>query len=290
MIKNPSISNHKVTFHIYRYFSNSAVKCEKSTISRLRFKEIKNSSSKGKSATLVDYALLVFPAATFGLGIWQTKRLYWKKSLIEELNRKKSAPPVELPDDLKDLEALEYQKVRVKGRFDHSREQYIGPRSFINDGVEGESHGLIGNPDGVGWHVITPFQVDGGEKDGEYILINRGWVQDRIQSPTKRHNAQIEGVVEINGVVRLTEQRQQFAPKHRTFGDKWQYRDIPSISTKLGTQPIFLDADVHSTIPGGPIGGQTRVSLRNDHFTYLLTWYTLSATTLFMWCKRFLVK
>ena len=59
MIKNPSISNHKVTFHIYRYFSNSAVKCEQSTISRLRFKEIKNSSSKGKSATLVDYALLV---------------------------------------------------------------------------------------------------------------------------------------------------------------------------------------------------------------------------------------
>lgn len=98
------------------------------------------------------------------------------------------------------------------------------PRSFINDGVEGESHGLIGNPDGVGWHVITPFQVDGGERDGEYILINRGWVQDRIQSPIKRHHAQIEGAVEINGVVRLTEQRQQFAPKHRTFGDKWQYR------------------------------------------------------------------
>ena len=68
------------------------------------------------------------------------------------------------------------------------------------------------------------------------------------------------------------------------------FRDIPSISTKLGTQPIFLDADAHSTIPGGPIGGQTRVFLRNDHFTYLLTWYTLSATTLFMWCKRFLVK
>ena len=55
-------------------------------------------------------------------------------------------------------------------------------------------------------------------------MINRGWVQDRIQSPIKRHNAQIEGVVEINGVVRLTEQRQQFAPKHRILGDKWQYR------------------------------------------------------------------
>ena len=59
MIKNPNFGNHKVTYHIYRYFSNIGVKCEKSTISRLRFKEIKNSSSKGKSATLVDYALLV---------------------------------------------------------------------------------------------------------------------------------------------------------------------------------------------------------------------------------------
>ena len=61
------------------------------------------------------------------------------------------------------------------------------------------------------------------------------------------------------------------------------FRDIDAISRRAGTEPIFLDADTNSTIPGGPVGGQTRVSLRNDHFTYMLTWYTLSAATFFMW-------
>lgn len=27
-----------------------------------------------------------------------------------------------------------------------------------------------------------------------------------------------------------------------------------------------------STIPGGPIGGQTRVTLRNEHMQYIITW------------------
>ena len=29
---------------------------------------------------------------------------------------------------LKRIEELEFQKVKVRGRFDHSKEQYIGPR------------------------------------------------------------------------------------------------------------------------------------------------------------------
>ena len=68
------------------------------------------------------------------------------------------------------------------------------------------------------------------------------------------------------------------------------YRDIPALASKLGTEEIFLDADVNSSLPGGPIGGQTKVALRNDHFSYLVTWYTLTGLTLFMWCKRYLVK
>lgn len=27
-----------------------------------------------------------------------------------------------------------------------------------------------------------------------------------------------------------------------------------------------------STVPGGPIGGQTRVTLRNEHMQYIVTW------------------
>ena len=68
------------------------------------------------------------------------------------------------------------------------------------------------------------------------------------------------------------------------------FRDIPGLAYKLGTEEIFIDADLKSSTPGGPIGGQSRVKLRNDHFSYLLTWFGLSACTLFMWCQKYIPK
>ncbi len=44
------------------------------------------------------------------------------------------------------------------------------------------------------------------------------------------------------------------------------------MASRLGTLPVFLDADSTSTIPGGPLGGQTKVTLRNDHLSYMFTW------------------
>lgn len=55
-----------------------------------------------------------------------------------------------------------------------------------------------------------------------------------------------------------------------------------------GAQPIFLDANYNSSVPGGPIGGQTRITLRNDHLSYLVTWYSLSLATGFLWYRNIL--
>lgn len=52
--------------------------------------------------------------------------------------------------------------------------------------------------------------------------------------------------------------------------------------------PIFLDATNDFDVEGGPIGGQTRISLRNEHLSYILTWYSLCAFTSFMWYSRFI--
>jgi len=290
IMKSLRSSSTKETISYIREFSLSCVKNNNETISRLRFKNIKDTKSKGRPVGAGEYALLAIPAVSFGLGVWQTERLKWKKDLIAQLDSKKAEPAVNLPYDLYRIEDLEYQKVKVQGRFDHTKEQYIGPRSLIHDGVEGESPGLIGNSEGIGWHVITPFRIEGGDRHGDVILVNRGWVHDKLLNPETRKEAQVSGTVEIEGIVRKTEQRQQFAAKRNPRGDKWPWRDIPALASKLGTEEIFLDADINSSLPGGPIGGQTKVALRNDHFSYLVTWYTLSGLTLFMWCKRYLVK
>lgn len=54
-----------------------------------------------------------------------------------------------------------------------------------------------------------------------------------------------------------------------------------------GASPIYLDATRDSF--GGPIAGQTRVTLRNEHLSYIITWFSLSAITSFYWIKNFLL-
>lgn len=52
-----------------------------------------------------------------------------------------------------------------------------------------------------------------------------------------------------------------------------------------GSEPYYLDATVHSNIPGGPIGGQTTVALRNEHLSYVVTWFSLSGLSVWFWYK-----
>ncbi len=35
---------------------------------------------------------------------------------------------------------------------------------------------------------------------------------------------------------------------------------------------VYLDAVETTTVPGGPIGGQTQVNMKNDHLQYIFTW------------------
>lgn len=52
-----------------------------------------------------------------------------------------------------------------------------------------------------------------------------------------------------------------------------------------GAQPVFLDASYESSVPGGPIGGQTHINLPNDHLSYTITWYCLSLATAIIWYR-----
>lgn len=54
---------------------------------------------------------------------------------------------------------------------------------------------------------------------------------------------------------------------------------------ETGADPVIIDATIESTIPGGPIGGQTNVSLRNEHLSYIITWISLSGFSALFWYK-----
>ncbi|XP_068205585.1 surfeit locus protein 1 [Palaemon carinicauda] len=227
--------------------------------------------------------LLVVPVGTFCLGTWQYQRRKWKLGLIAELEAKTTAPPVELPEDLGDLEDMEYRKVILRGTFDHRREIFMGPRPLLVGGDVHESgSGLISSGQS-GYLVITPFKL--ADRD-QVILVNRGWVSRKQMKAEARPEGQLEGIVNLTAVVRKTENRAPFMPDNTKGSIVFTFRDVDKMAQLTGTAPICLDAV--DTFPGGPQGGQTRVTMRNEHLSYMMTWYSLSIATTYMWYHRFI--
>ncbi|XP_067868132.1 surfeit locus protein 1 [Heterodontus francisci] len=233
------------------------------------------------------WALLLIPVATFGLGTWQVQRRKWKLQLIKELKERTRSDPLPIPLDQLELKELEYRQVRVRGRFDHSKELYILPRSRVNPDKEKREAGQLMSSTETGANVITPFNCT---DLGVRILVNRGFVPRTRIKPETRTKGQITDEVELVGVVRLSETRKPFTPQNDIEKNCWHYRDLEAMAQVAGTEPILIDADLNSTVPGGPIGGQTRVTLRNEHLQYILTWYGLCAATSYMWFQKFIRK
>lgn len=56
------------------------------------------------------------------------------------------------------------------------------------------------------------------------------------------------------------------------------------------TEPIYLDLITDIDTKDGPIPRQTRVTMRNEHASYIFTWFTLSLITGWMWHRMFIRK
>ncbi|XP_053137759.1 surfeit locus protein 1 isoform X1 [Hemicordylus capensis] len=240
----------------------------------------------GEDAAL-KWGLLFIPVATFCLGTWQVQRRKWKLKLIADLQARVSTEPVPLPDNLLELKELEYRPVQVRGRFDHTKELYMLPRSLVDPAKEARDAGQLMSSPESGANVITPFYCT---DLGITILVNRGFVSRKKVKPETRLKGQIEEEIELVGVVRLAENRKPFVPENSVEKNRWHYRDLDAMARVTGAEPILIDADYKSTVPGGPIGGQTRVTLRNEHLQYIITWYGLCAATSYMWYKKFILK
>ena len=82
--------------------------------------------------------------------------------------------------------------------------------------IEDDSGGLFGRNDVTGFHVITPFKLENSE---DRILVNRGWVPKNKINPQARGENVPKDVIDLNGVVRLSDGEQL-----RESGDRWSSR------------------------------------------------------------------
>ncbi|XP_073455615.1 surfeit locus protein 1 [Aquarana catesbeiana] len=246
-----------------------------------------SASTESSEDQFLKWFLLLIPVATFSLGTWQVQRRKWKLKLIEQLESQVNATPIPLTTDPAELEKLEYRPVKARGYFDHSKELYVQPRTLMDPAKEAREAGQITSNTESGAHVITPFYCT---DLGVTILVNRGFIPRKKINPETRIKGQVEGEVDLVGIVRHSEKRKPFVPKNDPERNRWHYRDVEAMAKLTGAEPILVDASLANTVPGGPIGGQTRVTLRNEHMQYIVTWYGLCAATTFMWFKKFVQK
>ena len=192
---------------------------------------------------------------------------------------------------MEDVAGVEYKQVSVTGQFENNKEILIGPRSYIDAKGEAVGGGIISARDSkVGFLVVSPFIISG---TGQRILVNRGWIPRNKLKPETRWDGEIVGQCSVSGVLRVTEERSSLSPANNVNTDMWHSRDVEALAEKLDTLPVFIDLDLESSMPaamrGGPVGGQTRISLRNDHVQYMMTWWSLSAITFLLWIKKFVL-
>jgi surfeit locus 1 family protein len=223
-----------------------------------------------RTARLLAPTLLALPALAVlvALGTWQMQRRAWKEALIEQIGTRTKAEPVALDAFLaaprSHPEAIEYTRVRVRGRFLHDREIHL---HAIEKGT-------------AGWHVVTPLFTPRSTA----VFVNRGFVPDALKDRQRRVGGLIEGEAEFNGLVRaFPSAKGAFVPENDVGRNQWYWLDHPAMlryaleSTERSYAPFLVEAE-RVTVAVPPAGGATRLDPPNRHLEYALTWYGLALT------------
>jgi len=198
------------------------------------------------------------------LGNWQMRRLDWKLGIIHRIESRYSQPAVNLPRNLKNPDTWNYRHVTVTGRFLYTREMPLYS---------------IGPDGGPGYDLYTPLLIQGGK----YLIVNRGWVPEKLKEQVSRPGTISSGQVKIGGVLRKSRQRQRFGPENDPEHNLWYYGDLSAMARAqdlADIYPMFLDADKSRAGDKYPVGGRTRIKIVNNHLDYALTWYGLAIVML----------
>jgi surfeit locus 1 family protein len=232
-------------------------------------------------------------AILLGLGTWQVQRLAWKNDVIARIDSRIGAAPVALPParawESLDVEDWEYRPVTLTGRFDHVAETRV--YTALTE-PQTDTEGAFKGP---GFWVMTPLVLV-GDTPGEagIVIINRGFVPQGRATPQARGETEPpQGVLTITGLLRAPELRVPFAPENNAAADDWYLRDPADIAAARGLErvaPFTVDAAaIHTPAGGLPQSGETRISIRNNHLQYAITWYALAVVLLLMsvlWLRR----
>ena len=194
------------------------------------------------------------------LGTWQLDRLFQKEHLITERQAALKLPPVDLTSHTDVANLPVPRRVTVAGRFQHTRELRVGPRSRRGR---------------IGWQVITPLKLAGGRT----VLVDRGWVPESKKDPGSRQETAVAGAVALAGFVQKSRKPGWFTPDNDPPKGNWYWVDPVAMATYLDMEdrfPFWIVAARQEINRGLPIGIDHLAMPANNHLQYAITWFGLA--------------
>ena len=207
-------------------------------------------------------ATAILCAVGISLGNWQTRRAEEKEIIAQAMQEQFRQAPL-LLSKAQDFSQLQtFQKVKLKGSFEHTWPLYLDNRPL--KGV-------------AGFYVLMPFKLQGSE---QYVLVARGWLQrnpaERTKIPTLLTS---QGVIEIEGVVRERLDRTMQLGKSENLKPGGIVQSVPIQELRQQTGLAIFDKVLEQTSSAGDglIRDWPKPSDGSDkHRAYAFQWYGLA--------------
>ncbi|HMR30945.1 MAG TPA: SURF1 family protein [Geminicoccaceae bacterium] len=205
--------------------------------------------------------VLVALAVLLSLGTWQVRRLAWKTALIETITSRGAEPAIPVEQALDDPAANDFRHVGAAGRYRHDLAFAMG---------------TVAERGEVGGRLVTPLLLP----DGRAVLVERGWLPERLLPPGTPEAIQPSGQVELDGVARFHggDRAGVFTPDNRPEQRRWYWYDLAGLRAALGleVEPLVLALGRSDTGGALPQPLPVRADLPNNHLGYAITWYGLA--------------
>jgi surfeit locus 1 family protein len=210
-----------------------------------------------------------------GLGTWQVQRKAWKEALIDTLEQRLSATPIDLPPrelwGRLDPAVDEFRRVKFSASF------LAGEEAL----VYASGSALRGDVSGPGYWVFAPARPAAGG----LVVVNRGFVPEGRQDPSTRRAGEVTGSTSLVGVMRWPEPPGPFSPTNDPGHNLWFVRDPVAVAAAKGwgnVAPFFIELEGPQPPGGLPQAGALKANLRNEHLQYAITWYGLATVVAIM--------
>ena len=202
-------------------------------------------------------------ATTVGLGTWQVQRLQWKTNLINEIETAKKNAPLtagNLPIDEAGWKEKNFWPVKLTGTWNHEIEYHLAPRYYKSQ---------------LGYHLVEPLILP----DKRVVLVNRGWIPAANKEIGTRAKTIGVGRETVTGMIRYGSERNPFTPENQKKKNVWFGRDVKEMAAFYDVKnvlPAMIDQVGVQDVTKLPVPSDGAIHLRNDHLTYIITWYSIA--------------